>query len=95
MSDSHSATSSRVATGASADNSSSGKARVLPIHILDVGKAKSGDVKDLKKGRGKLLDEVADTIVELEASVAESAVGQNVVPVIVVVERKRKQKMRL
>ena len=53
--------------------------------IIDLGRHKPKAVKNLKKGRGKLLDEIYTTIEELRTVGAISATAQ---PVIVVVEEK-------
>jgi hypothetical protein len=89
---------STTSTAPSASPGSSGAGesnlRVLPIHVVDLGKARSGDVKDLKKGGGKLLDEVADAVYDVQLGLDENT-EKNVVPVVLVVERKRKRKRRI
>jgi hypothetical protein len=77
----------------SSSTAASGKeARVLPLHVLDLGTKKSKDVEDLKRGRGKLVDDVADAIMRVEATLDDPSAAENVVPVVLFVERKRKRK---
>ena len=80
-------------TGSGESPSSGGTdLRILPVHVLDLGKAKSGDIRDLTKGRGKLLDEVTDTLLELAATADDQSTSKTLVPVVMVVERTRKRK---
>jgi hypothetical protein len=60
--------------------------RKSPI-VLDLGTKKRKAVKRLRKGEGKLLDDVMDTIEELRTS---GTLSQSAQPVIVVVREKRK-----
>jgi hypothetical protein len=53
--------------------------------VIDFGKQKRKRVKDLRKGRGKLMDRVEATVAEVEA---EGVVAPGAQTVIVVVERK-------
>lgn len=81
-----------VASSATGSTSTAESRRALPIHILDLGRARSGDVKDLKKGRGKLLDEITDALVDVQATVDDASGREEIVPVVLIVERKRKRK---
>jgi hypothetical protein len=81
-------TSSRSSEGTNPDGTD---ARVLPIHIIDLGKRKSGDVKDLKRGHGKLLEEVGDALEDADLGL-DQVTQQDVVPLIIIVERKRKRR---
>jgi hypothetical protein len=53
--------------------------------VIDLGRKPSKDVRDLRKGRGRLLDDVEDSIDELREAGALSATAQ---PIIVIVERR-------
>lgn len=68
--------------------------RTLPLHVVDLGTEKGSAVRDLKRGRGKLLDEIADTVADIEASIADEAVAKNLIPVVMIVERKRSRKKK-
>jgi hypothetical protein len=64
--------------------------RVSPI-VLDLGKHKKKVVKRLRNGKGKLLDEAMESIVELQRV---GSIPQSAQPVIVVVrEKSRSNKM--
>ncbi len=55
--------------------------------IIDLGRKKRKQVKDLRKGKGKLVDTVLETLEELKKNNQVSETSQ---PVIVVVESRRK-----
>lgn len=57
--------------------------------IIDLGKQRRKLVKDLRRGTGRLAEEVNDCILELQASGSISSTAQTVV---VVVQQKRKTK---
>lgn len=57
--------------------------------IIDLGKHRRKRVKDLRRGTGRLADEVNDCIQELQAAGTISASAQTVV---IVVQQKRKSK---
>jgi hypothetical protein len=53
--------------------------------VLDLGKHKSKRVKDLRKGRGRLLGDIERAVDELRA---QGVLGADAQTVVVVVERK-------
>ena len=55
--------------------------------IVDIGKKRKKQIKQLRDGRGKLMDEVNGLLDELRAAGSISASAQ---PVVVVVQQKRK-----
>ena len=57
--------------------------------IIDLGKQRRKRVKDLRRGTGRLADEVNDCILELQAAGTLSLTAQ---PVVIVVQQKRKSK---
>ena len=57
--------------------------------IIDLGKQRRKRVKDLRRGTGRLAEEVNDCIRELQASGSISSTAQ---PVVIVVQQKRKTK---
>jgi len=59
--------------------------------ILDLGKKKRSALKDLKRGRGRLMDEVEDALGEVLASLGDEAEGKQMVPIVLVYKRKRKR----
>jgi len=64
----------------------------LPIHVVDLGKAKPKAIKALKRGGGKLHQAVVEALGEIEFNLGEEAAGKTILPVVVVVERKKKQR---
>jgi hypothetical protein len=55
--------------------------------VVDIGKKRRKQIKQLREGRGKLMDEVNDLLDELRTAGSISAGAQ---PVVVVVQQKRK-----
>jgi Family of unknown function (DUF6200) len=55
--------------------------------VVDIGKKPRKQIKQLREGRGKLLDEVNGLLAELRTAGSLSASAQ---PVVVVVRQKRK-----
>lgn len=64
---------------------------VTPI-IIDLGKEKRGRIKDLKQGRGRLMDEVTLVVEEVRANLGADAEGARIIPIVVLYEKKRKKK---
>jgi hypothetical protein len=61
--------------------------------IVDLGKKNRKQIKQLRKGRGKLFDKVNSTLAELKTA---STISANAEPVVVIVrEKKRKPRGRL
>ncbi len=58
---------------------------ITPLVVVDMGRRKPNQVKKLRKGKGKLLDKVGETVADL---VAEGVLDADVQTVIVVVERR-------
>jgi len=63
--------------------------------IVDLGKQRSRRIKRLKKGRGKLWDEVADVLAEIQESLGEEVDGKVLVPVILVYRKKDRKSRNL
>jgi hypothetical protein len=59
--------------------------------IIDLGSQKPGRIKDLKKGEGKLWDEVLDVVDEAKEMLGAEADGKIVIPVILIYEKKSKR----
>ena len=74
---------------------SAGSFEALPIHMVDLGKAKPKAIKELKRGGGKLHQAVVEALGEIEFNLGAEAAGKTVLPVVVVVERKRKRRSSL
>ena len=70
-------------------------ADVVPPIILSLGKQKKKNIKKLKKGEGKLMDEVVDVIEQVHEQLGEEADGKVIVPVVIVYkEEPRKRGVR-
>jgi len=64
------------------------KAMTLSPVIVDLGKRKRKDIKELRQGKGPLLDEVKTCVDELVASGSCAAEAQ---PVVLIVREKRRR----
>lgn len=62
--------------------------------IVDLGKAKRKNIKQLRQGRGKLLGDVEDAMREVTVSLGEQADGKQLVPVVLVYRKKAKRRRR-
>lgn len=92
MSDTSSSNPKDSSRSSSATAASEGdEARLLALHVLDLGARKSGDIEDLKRGRGKLVNEIEDAIVSAESTLADAPGPEKIVPLIMIVQRKRKR----
>jgi hypothetical protein len=60
--------------------------------IIDLGAQKKGNLKDLKKGEGKLFDEVLNVVDEVKVMLGENAAGKVIVPVVVLYQEKPKRR---
>ncbi len=63
---------------------------VAPI-IIDLGKEKKKRIRDLKRGRGRLMAEVAAVLNDARATLGDNADGKQIVPVILIYKKKRKK----
>lgn len=73
--------SEKALVGTEADTQAGG-----PI-VIDLGKRRRKQIKRLREGRGKLMDDVGGVIDELRAA---GAIGTSAQPVVIVVREKRK-----
>jgi hypothetical protein len=60
--------------------------------IIELGTQKPGNIKDLKKGKGKLWDEVLSVIEETKDMLGADAEGKILVPVIMIYNKKAKRR---
>jgi hypothetical protein len=64
--------------------------------IVNLGKQKSMDIKDLKEGEGKLWDEVLDVVDEVKDMLGKDAEGKVLVPIVMIYqERSRRRRLEL
>jgi hypothetical protein len=66
-------------------------AEIAPI-IIDLGKEKRKRIKDLKRGRGRLMNEVAGVINEARMNLGAEAEGKEFIPIILIYPKKRNEK---
>ena len=66
---------------------------MAPI-VVDLGKVKRKAVKRLKRGRGKLIDEAYQVMAEVEANLGDEATNKELLPVIILYEKKPKKRRR-
>ncbi len=64
---------------------------IVPI-VLDLGKVKGKQIKKLKRGTGPLLDEVHEAVSTVHQELGDEAEGRELVPLVLLYERKRKKK---
>lgn len=63
--------------------------------IVDLGKQRPKRIKQLKRGEGKLWDEVVDVIEEVSLQLGDEVDGKTIVPVILVYRKKGKKRKAL
>jgi len=59
--------------------------------IVDLGRQKASQIKDLKAGEGELWDEVLDVVDEVKEMLGDEAAGKMMVPIIMIYEKKSSQ----
>jgi hypothetical protein len=59
--------------------------------IIDLGRQKSKALKDLRKGQGKLWDEVLDIVEDVKGQLGDQANGKVLIPVIMIYQKKPKR----
>ncbi len=62
--------------------------------ILDLGKTRRKHIKRLKRGQGKLVDDVDAAMREVQATLGEQANGSQLIPVVIVFRKKSKKRRR-
>ena len=66
-------------------------AEVTQPIIVDLGNQKTKFIKELKKGEGKLWDEVQNVVEEVKDMLGEKAEGKVIIPVVMVYRQKSKR----
>jgi hypothetical protein len=66
-------------------------ARVTAPVVVSLGTEKQKRIRQLKRGRGKLMDEVGQVLEQVRTSFGEHADGKIFVPVVLVYRRKRRR----
>jgi hypothetical protein len=56
--------------------------------IIDLGKTKRKRIKRLKRGQGRLMDEVIDVLDEVAEELGEELDGKTLVPIVMIYQKK-------
>jgi uncharacterized protein DUF6200 len=70
-------------------------ARATAPIVVSLGKESSKRIRRLKRGRGKLMNEVAHVVDQVRANFGGDADGKIFVPVVLVYQRKRRRPLGL
>jgi N-glycosylase/DNA lyase len=60
--------------------------------IVDAGRISRASVRNLKRGQGKLLDDVKDALDEVNTSLGADAEGKHLIPVVLVYRRRSRSR---
>jgi hypothetical protein len=63
--------------------------------IVDLGKKRRRSIRALKRGRGRLMDEVSRATEEVRRGLGEEAADKEIIPVVLIYQRKRKKRSGL
>jgi hypothetical protein len=64
---------------------------VLTPVVVPLGKKKKKDIKRLKRGEGRAMDEVLDVIEQVQANLGAQAEGKVILPVVVIYKQKQRR----
>jgi len=67
---------------------------VTPI-MIDLGKKKNKQIRDLKRGRGKLMDQVSEVLERVRADLGPGTDPKNLVPIVMIYRKKEKRRRGL
>jgi len=67
-------------------------AAITPPVVIDLGKTRSKRLKDLKNGRGKLVDQVREVVDRVRVELGDQARDKHLIPVVVVFRKKSKKR---
>jgi len=60
----------------------------LPPVVLDLGKTKRSLIRELKKGEGELMEEIAAAVEAVRSNLGAEVEGKVLTPVVIIYERK-------
>jgi hypothetical protein len=66
-------------------------ARSIDPIVVDMGKKSRKQIKNLKRGKGRLVDDVAAVVDEVKANWGSNSAGKEFVPVVIVYRKKSKR----
>jgi len=62
--------------------------------IMEIGRAKKRDIRDVARGQGKIMNDLQDAMSEVTSTLGDQADGKQFVPVVLVYKKKRRAKRR-
>jgi hypothetical protein len=71
---------------------SNGDASAITPIVIDLGKKKRKQIRALKRGSGKLMDEVAEVLNQVRGNLGTDVDMKNLVPVVMVYRQKDKKR---
>lgn len=63
---------------------------MMPI-VVSLGKKKKKEIRRLKRGKGRAMDEVMDVIDQVQENLGDQAEGKILVPVVVIYRQKQRR----
>jgi hypothetical protein len=60
--------------------------------VIDLGKTKQKKIKDLKRGGGRLMDEIFETTQRVRATLGEGAEGKEFIPIVLIYKKKSRRR---
>ena len=67
-------------------------ATTLKPVVIDLGKTKAKRIKDLKRGGGRLMQEVMEATNQIRASFGEQATNVEFIPIVLVYKKKSRRR---
>ena len=64
---------------------------IAPI-VIDLGKQKRKRIRQLKRGRGRLLDDVGAAVEQVRTRLGGQAAGRELVPIVLIYRKKQRGK---
>ena len=83
-----------VTEAAGAADDAAAESEVITPVVVDLGKVKRKHVKRLKRGTGRLADEVLDVMDEVVDLLGDELEGATLVPIVMIYEKKPKNRRR-
>lgn len=62
--------------------------------ILDIGKARKKNIRDMKRGQGKIMADLQDAMAEVTLSLGDQADGKQLVPVVLLYRKKTRSRRK-
>ena len=73
------------------DTSEEKPAEMTQPIVIDLGKQKAKNIKDLKNGKGKLWEDMSTVVEEVKEMLGEEANGKVIIPVVMIYQKKPKR----